>query len=174
MSYPTLRDATLADLPTISDIYNYYVLNSTCTYALVPETLAERQAWFALHSADKYPVVVVDVDGQVLGWGSLSKFHARAGYDPTVEASVYIAHGMHRRGLGRMILEHLIARAERPATTRSSAAPAPIKQPASPCKRAWASSRPAASKKSAKNSAAGSTSSTCSSCCNPSNGARRS
>jgi phosphinothricin acetyltransferase len=111
MSTALLRDARAADLPAISEIYNYYVLHSTCTYQLEPETLADRQAWFDLHSPDKYPVVVAQLDGQVVGWGSLSKFHTRAGYDPTVEASVYIAHGFHRRGLGRTILEHLIERA---------------------------------------------------------------
>jgi phosphinothricin acetyltransferase len=108
-----LRDAIASDLPAISAIYNHYVLHSTCTYQLEPETLADRQAWFALHSADKYPVVVAEMDGQVVGWGSLSKFHARAGYDPTVEASVYIADGFHRRGLGRTILQSLIERARR-------------------------------------------------------------
>jgi L-amino acid N-acyltransferase YncA len=115
MNSTTLRDATAADLPAISEIYNYYVLHSTCTYQLEPETLAERQVWFAAHSPDKYPVVVAELEGatlqRIIGWGSLSKFHPRAGYDPTVEASVYIDHDFHRRGLGRMILEHLIERA---------------------------------------------------------------
>ena len=106
----TLRDADESDLPTISDIYNYYVLHSTCTYQLEPEILADRQAWFAAHSADRYAVVVAEIAGQVVGWGSLSKFHPRAGYDPTVEASVYIHHDFHRRGLGRLILEHLVQR----------------------------------------------------------------
>jgi phosphinothricin acetyltransferase len=106
-----LRDATTADLPAIRDIYNYYVAHSTCTYALEPETLAEREQWFAAHSPERYPVVVVEVDGRVVAWGSLSKFHARAGYAPCVEASVYIAHDHHRRGLGRMILSHLVDRA---------------------------------------------------------------
>ncbi|HEY4312249.1 MAG TPA: GNAT family N-acetyltransferase [Pirellulales bacterium] len=106
-----LRDASAGDLPAISEIYNYYVLHSTCTYQLEPETLADRQAWFGLHSAERYPVVVVEIDGALVGWGSLSKFHARAGYDGTVEASVYIAQGFHRRGLGRRMLEHLIERA---------------------------------------------------------------
>jgi L-amino acid N-acyltransferase YncA len=113
MSTALLRDASAADLPAISEIYNYYVLHSTCTYQLEPETLADRQAWFNLHSSDKYPVVVAQLDGRVRGWGSLSKFHPRAGYAPTVEASVYIADGFHRRGLGRMLLEDLIARARR-------------------------------------------------------------
>jgi len=106
-----LRDATAADLSAISAIYNYYVLNSTCTYQLEPESLADRQAWFALHSPDQYPVVVVETDGEVVAWGSLSRFHVRAGYDPTVEASVYISHAFQRRGFGRTILTHLLERA---------------------------------------------------------------
>jgi L-amino acid N-acyltransferase YncA len=113
MNPTLLRDAVAADLPAISDIYNYYVLHSTCTYQLEPETLADRQSWFDLHSPDRYPVVVVEILRQVVAWGSLSKFHARAGYDGTVEASVYIAHSFHRRGLGRLILAHLIERARR-------------------------------------------------------------
>ena len=111
MNEVSLRNATAADLPAISAIYNYYVLHSTCTYQLDPETLADRQAWFEAHAAESYPVVVAELGGQVVGWGSLSKFHARAGYKPSVEASVYIAAGFHRRGLGRMLLEHLIERA---------------------------------------------------------------
>jgi phosphinothricin acetyltransferase len=74
--------------------------------------MADRERWFAAHSPDRYPVVVVEVDGRVVAWGSLSKFHARAGYDPSVEASVYIAHDFHRRGLGRMVLSHLVERAQ--------------------------------------------------------------
>ena len=117
MSTPTLRNATAADLPAISAIYNYYVLHSTCTYQLEPETLADRQAWFAAHTPDKYPVIVAELDDstagtrQVVGWGSISRFHARAGYDGTVEASVYIHHDFHRRGLGRLLLVELVARA---------------------------------------------------------------
>lgn len=112
MSSIQLRNATAADVPAIRDIYNYYVLRSTCTYQLEPESLADRQAWFAAHSPDKYAVVVAESEGQVVGWGSLSKFHARAGYAPTAEPSVYIAEGFHRQGLGRALLQHLIDRAK--------------------------------------------------------------
>ncbi len=106
-----LRDATAADVPAIREIYNYYVLNSTCTYQLEPDTLEAREAWFRAHSPETYPVVVVESEGRVVGWGSLSKFHPREGYAPTAEASVYIAADHHRRGLGRLILAHLIERA---------------------------------------------------------------
>src|SRR5262245_26544094 len=107
----TLRLATEADLPEINDIYNYYVHRSTCTYQLEPETLDARTDWFHHHPPEKYPVTVAEIDGQIAGWGSLSKFRDRAAYDGTVEASVYIRDGLHRRGLGRLILADLIQRA---------------------------------------------------------------
>lgn len=108
----TIRLATDADLPAINDIYNYYVPRSTCTYQLEPESLADRETWFRSHPPDKYPVTVAELNGgDVAGWGSLSKFRDRAAYAPTVEASVYIRHDMHRRGIGRAILIDLIDRA---------------------------------------------------------------
>jgi L-amino acid N-acyltransferase YncA len=106
-----IRLATVADLPAINEIYNYYVPRSTCTYQLEPETLEARRAWFEAHPTDRYPVTVAEVDGEVVGWGSLSKFRDRAAYDPTVEASVYIRHDLHRRGIGRALLKDLIQRA---------------------------------------------------------------
>lgn len=106
-----IRLATAADLPAINDIYNYYVDRSTCTYQIERETLADRKSWFVDHPSDKYPVIVAESERTVVGWGSLSKFRPRAAYAPTVEASVYIHHDFHRRGLGRMLLMDLIERA---------------------------------------------------------------
>ena len=111
MNSPSLRLATEADLPAINDIYNYYVHTSTCTYQLEPETIEDRTAWFRDHPPDKYPVIVAEVDGQVIGWGSVSRFRPRAAYSPTVEGSIYIHHDYHRRGLGRLLLGDLIERA---------------------------------------------------------------
>ena len=51
------------------------------------------------------------MDGEVVGWGSLSKFHPREAFRRTVEDSVYIRHDLHRRGLGAALLDDLIARA---------------------------------------------------------------
>jgi phosphinothricin acetyltransferase len=112
VSDATVRLATSDDLPAINDIYNYYVPRSTCTYQLEPEPLEGRQKWFAEHPPDKYPVTVAEVGGEVVGWGSLSKFRERAAYAPSVEASIYIRHDMQRRGLGRALLIDLIERAK--------------------------------------------------------------
>ena len=105
-----LRPATEADLVAINDIYNHYVLHSTCTYQEEPETLDARRQWFHRHG-EKHPVIVAEVDGQLVGWGSLSAYHARSAYRRTVENSVYIHHQYHRRGIGSLLLQELINRA---------------------------------------------------------------
>lgn len=106
----TLRPATAADWVAINDIYNHYVLHSTCTYQEVPETIEGRQQWFNQHG-DRYPVVVAEGNGQVVGWGSLSVYHARSAFRHTVENSIYVHPQQHRRGIGSRLLEELIVRA---------------------------------------------------------------
>src|SRR5690348_15531780 len=108
MQPATLRAATAADLGAINNIYNYYVLHSTCTYQEEPETLEGRREWFERHG-DRHPVIVAEAGGQVLGWGSLSAYHARSAYRHTVENSVYVHHQHHRRGIGSLLLRELIA-----------------------------------------------------------------
>jgi phosphinothricin acetyltransferase len=105
-----LRPATAADCPAISAIYNHYVVHDTCTYDEEPETLAARQEWFAKHGPE-HPVLVAEAGGEVVGWGSLSAFRARAAYRHTVENSVYLRHDWHRRGVGALLLAELIRQA---------------------------------------------------------------
>lgn len=105
-----VRTATESDLAAINDVYNHYVLHSTCTYQEEPETLESRRQWFSRHD-DKHPVIVAEAGGQVVGWGSLSAYHARSAFRHTVEDSVYVHHQHHRHGIGSLLLEGLIARA---------------------------------------------------------------
>ena len=107
-----IRPATEADLPTINAIYNHYVHTSTCTYQYEPETEEGRKQWFA-EKGDKYPVVVAAEDGEIIGWGALSPFRAREGYRFSVEASAYVRHDRHRKGIGRSIMQDLIQRARK-------------------------------------------------------------
>jgi len=107
---PIIRLAAQADLSAINAIYNYYVVHSTTTYQTKPSTPAERSEWFAAHGPE-YPVTVVERGGEVVGWGSLSKFRERAAYQPTVENSVYLRHDVLGQGMGRWVLDDLIERA---------------------------------------------------------------
>jgi phosphinothricin acetyltransferase len=109
----TVREARVADLPSIDGIYDHYVHTSTCTAQLEPAGMPARTAWFAEHDA-RHPIVVAEEEpGVVLGWGSLSVYNRRAAYGDTVEDSVYVAPDAQRRGVGTAILEHLVRRAGR-------------------------------------------------------------
>ena len=50
--------------------------------------------------------------GEVVGWAALSAWKSRCAYARSVEASVYIRHDLHRRGLGRALMLDLIERAQ--------------------------------------------------------------
>ncbi|HUD49453.1 MAG TPA: GNAT family N-acetyltransferase [Candidatus Baltobacteraceae bacterium] len=105
-----IRPATEADLVAINDIYNHFVLHSSCTYQEEPEPLERRRQWFGGHGA-QHPVIVAEAGGQVAGWGSLSTYNARCAYRHTVENSIYVHHQHHRRGIGSILLQELIVRA---------------------------------------------------------------
>ncbi len=102
-----LRPATESDLSAINDIYNYYVMHSSCTYQEAPDSIDERHDWFRNHGG-KYPVTVAEQNGQVVGWSSISPYHRRSAYRHTVENSVYVHHDWHSRGIGSLLLKDLI------------------------------------------------------------------
>lgn len=102
-----LRAVTAADIPAVSEIYNYYVQHATCTFATEPEGDAYWHDWLAGHVGAHPAIVAVD-GGEVVGWGSLSRWNNRCAYRFSVEDSVYIRNDRHHRGLGRAILTELV------------------------------------------------------------------
>ena len=110
MSARTIRIARAGDRAAIDAIYAHYVLTSTCTYAEEPDSDDVRREWFESHGP-AHPVTVIEEDGVVLGWASLSPWKSRSGYRHSVELSVYLRPEDCGRGLGRELLADLVARA---------------------------------------------------------------
>ena len=110
MARPTPTCRTDADLQAITDIYNEAVLERMSSADIEPRTLAQRKAWVDAHEPRSlYPVVVVEnADGEVVAFGSLSRYHERAGYDGVVELSYYVGFGSRRRGVGAMLVSWLL------------------------------------------------------------------
>jgi L-amino acid N-acyltransferase len=104
-----MRDATEADLPAILAIYNHEVLTGTATWDLTERTIEEQRDWFADHR-EPYCVLVAAADDEIVGWGSLSRYHPRPGYRFTAEDTVYVRPESQRLGIGRALLEALLAR----------------------------------------------------------------
>ena len=105
-----IRPATPADAASINTIYNHYVRTSTCTWHLTEETLEGRIKWLKGRTP-AHPVLVIESNGQILGWGSLSAYNTRQGWAKTVEDSIFLHHAHHGQGLGKMLLSELLERA---------------------------------------------------------------
>ena len=109
---PTMRDATDKDVPAILDITNEAILNTTAIWDLRPITLDARAAWFQERRAAGFPVLVAEDNGAVIAFASYGAFHAKAGYRQTAEHSIYVSPSAQGKGLGRVLLTALLARAE--------------------------------------------------------------
>ncbi len=107
-----IRRATPRDLESITDIYNQAILKTTATFDTVPKTLDEQRIWFEGHDP-KHPILVVESDGSVVGWASLSEWSGRCAYSDTAEISLYIKEGCRGQGLGRKLLEALVSEGAR-------------------------------------------------------------
>jgi phosphinothricin acetyltransferase len=68
--------------------------------------------WFENKAKGGYPVIGLVTDsGELMGFGSYGAFRAFPAYKYTVEHSVYVAAGFRGRGLGRRLLEEVVAAA---------------------------------------------------------------
>lgn len=109
-----IRDAVLADMARVSELYNTLIPTSNVAWTEDPETLADREAWFADHEAKGWPVLVAEVDGQVVGFTAYGDFRGAGrwpGYRLTVEHTIHVDESYWGLGVGRALLTELIARA---------------------------------------------------------------
>ena len=96
-----IRPAIRADLSRLTDIYNYYVINTAITFDLEPFTTEARVPWFEEHSeSGRHRLMVAAEDGRVLGYASTGQWRVKGAYDPTVSSSIYCAPEATGRGLG--------------------------------------------------------------------------
>jgi L-amino acid N-acyltransferase YncA len=112
MSDPTIRPATPADIPAITRIYAHAVRLGTASFELEPPDEAEIGRRQRALFEGGYPYLVAEIDGAVAGYAYAGPYRARPAYRFSVENSIYIAPDMHRRGIGRVLLEALIAQCE--------------------------------------------------------------
>ena len=101
---PVRRD----DAAAIAAIYAYYVRNSAVTFELDPPD-AEEMATRIDTILPLYPYLVAEEQGAVVGYAYAGRIYERAAYRWTAEATVYVAHDRHRRGIGRLLYDRLVA-----------------------------------------------------------------
>lgn len=107
-----VRLAVSRDASAIREIYNDAVEHSTATFDLVPRSLDEQRAWLGDRSGAFAAIVAVDRSDEVVGFASLSPYKERAAYRTTVEDSIYVRGDQQGRGVGKLLLSHLVTVAE--------------------------------------------------------------
>ena len=103
-----IRDAKKADLPAILEIVNFEIEHTTSIYDYTKKTLKNQTAWFEAKKTENLPVIVVEENGRVIGFGTFGIFRPWAGYQYSVEHSIYIEKNSRGKGTGEKILNELI------------------------------------------------------------------
>ncbi len=107
-----IRPSTPADVPAITAIYGWNVLNGTGTFELEAPDEAEMARRRDDVLSKGLPWLVAERGGAVLGYAYANHFRPRRAYRFCLEDSVYLAADAKGQGLGRLLLAELLARCE--------------------------------------------------------------
>ena len=103
-----IRIAAESDIPAILEITNYEILNSTVLYEYEPRSLETQLVWFRQKTESNCPIIVADLNGKAIGFGTYGPFRARPAYSKSIEHSVYV-HKDHRgKAVGNSLMVELI------------------------------------------------------------------
>jgi len=106
-----IRQATINDLNSITEIYNEAILKTVATFDTEIKTLEENKFWFEEHGP-KNPILVAEENGLIVGFASLSKYSTRCAYSDTAEISLYIREEYQGKGLGKRLMKAIIKEGE--------------------------------------------------------------
>ena len=104
-----VRPAEISDLSLVRTIYAHHVLHGFGTFEEAPPTLDEIAERYAAVTERGLPWLVAQSEGGILGYAYASPFRPRAAYRYTVEDSVYVAPEAMGQGVGRALLDGVIA-----------------------------------------------------------------
>jgi phosphinothricin acetyltransferase len=104
---PIVRDLEREDWPQVAAIYAAGIATGNATFEV---TAPPWESWDRSHRKDLR--LVASGDGGVLGWAAAAAVSERCCYSGVVEHSVYVHPDHAGRGIGRLLLSELLARAE--------------------------------------------------------------
>jgi L-amino acid N-acyltransferase YncA len=102
----TIRDATADDAAAIAAIYAPLVTDSIVSFEEDPPSAEEM----ADRIAASHVWLVAEDDGEVVGYAYGARFHPRAAYRWSTEASIYLAPEARGRGTGKRLVAELLVR----------------------------------------------------------------
>ncbi len=108
MTPVSIRPATFADIPTITRIYAYAVEKGTASFEIEAPDETEMMRRMRALIDGGFPYFAAELDGTLLGYAYAGRYRVRPAYRFTIEDSIYVDPKAQRRGVGRVLLDHLI------------------------------------------------------------------
>lgn len=106
MNKTIIRTAREEDAKELLAIYAPYVENTVITFEYKVPTLEEFADRIRRISM-KYPYLVAERDGEILGYAYAGSFRTREAYGWAVETTVYVRKDSKRMGIGRALYQEL-------------------------------------------------------------------
>ena len=103
-----IRAYKTEDTQAILDIINYNILHSTALYDYNIRNYEQQKAILEDKINKGFPVIVAELNGELVGFGMYSEFRFREAYKFTVEHSVYVSENHIGKGIGKVLLSQLI------------------------------------------------------------------
>jgi phosphinothricin acetyltransferase len=103
-----IRLLEAADWPAVREIYAAGLATGDATFEEEPPSWG----YFDGHRLPTLRFVAVDAAGVVVGWVAAAAVSDRSVYAGVIEHSVYVDPALRGRGVGRLLLGHLIAASE--------------------------------------------------------------
>jgi L-amino acid N-acyltransferase YncA len=107
-----VREADQADAEAIAAIYAHHVLHGTATFDTVPPLADDWRSKIVDLRNRHWPFVVAVREDRVAGYAFATQFRDRPAYVETCENSIYVAPDAAGRGLGTLMLEALVQKAQ--------------------------------------------------------------
>jgi phosphinothricin acetyltransferase len=102
-----IRKVADSDIPDITNICNYYILNSTAVFDEVPVREEDMLRSMNEIVSAGYPYLVWEENGAVLGYCYAHKWKSKAAYRFTLETTVYLAPDATGKGIGTKLIHRL-------------------------------------------------------------------
>ena len=103
-----IRFVTQRDVKRITEIYNYYIINTTISFEIKP--LTEDEMHNRIESVLAHgPFLVWEEDGEIAGYCYAHPWKERAAYHNTLETTVYLSPKHFRKGIGTKLMQQLIS-----------------------------------------------------------------
>ncbi len=103
-----IRPSVIDDLPSLTDMYNHYILHTAITFDIEPYTVEGRKVWYSQFAdTGRHQLLVAELNNEVIGFACSAPFKPKQAYETSVEVSIYLTPDRQGQGVGKRLYEAL-------------------------------------------------------------------